>query len=198
MDRKNALSLAALTLLAGAITAGNAMPAGAAKAPTVPPPPAEAGCYDLVSGRPSFQRHVLSITQNERVPATPLAPALYDEAVVEESDRGTVTGNIGLGAPSCTDATYVLEVYASEPSADGSYSLLARTALPGDGLRTTLFLDTAIRSYTGMAVRVTGSVRDSYGRVIDESDISLSSGDALVTALDDALPTPGGGQQFWG
>jgi hypothetical protein len=201
MDRKNALSLAALTLLAGAVTAGSTLPAVAAKpGPVVPPPPAEAGCYNLDNdGHPTYQRLIASITQTEQVPATPLTPALYDKAVIEESDRGFASGNMSLESPSCVEATYVLEVYEDTAQPDGSYRLLARNAQNGDGVRPFLALDTAIRGYAGQSVRISGYVQDAFGRVIDRVDVPLSSDDARFTAPEDGLPDDGsGGQQFWG
>jgi hypothetical protein len=199
MDRKNTASLAALAALGTALTVGSALPATAGKEAVVPPPPAEAGCYDLAgNGKPGFQRFLKAIDQTERVAATPLTPALYEKAVITQSDRGVVNANLSLGGVSCPEATYVVEVFAATPEPDGSYRLLARNSQRGDGLGVVVVLPTVITGYDAQSVRLSGYIQDAYGRTIDTSDLPLSHEKALFTAPDDGLPPGGGGQQFWG
>lgn len=129
---------------------------------------APADCGAITGGKPRFQKMISKITlTNEH----PIAKSYYQSYSVELLPKGVLDAQVELAEPSCDEATYRVEVNATDDdeTTKGVVGQLITTgSRPGDG-STTLKIPVVVDGYAGNTVAVRIVVLDRRGAVVRQT-----------------------------
>lgn len=204
MNHKRIWALGSVALLAAGMLPAVAAVAAGGTTHT------ETGCYDITpNSHAAFNDVIQSATQTgDGSVLKPYGPVTY----TYYAKAGVFDASLVLSAPSCTDATYTLDVYpdGTDLSSRKAAAPIRSISVAGDGTSGTdaqpliirgLFDHLTARSDGQVCVAAQARVSDSSGTVDAAPGITTAQPTGLITLCNDSGSGAqgfGGGQAFGG